>query len=642
MRPNAARQREDAGADHRADDQRDQRAARELLVLRAAHYRTPGQHQPGEQGRQQEQSEARGRPAPQERVGLLEARARGHRGTAHRSVSARPRRTRTGATGRAPAARRPGTPAASAPVPWAASGFEMREPGTGPSAANASNSERHGERQRRVLGESRDPLHQLDRRGRAAQRIGEHQHHVPGRERRAALQHDGPPPLSRAVGGVEQQLLREVGAARHDAHQRQAGNGEREHGDGHRARHAAEVGDPVVAERGVDEARRHEHAGLGGGMRDRLQQSAGQDRAMHQRAAAGIEREREHQEQVADLRDRRIGDQQLQALLPQRDDAADDDGRRTQARQQLRGRQRHHAGHDVEPQAHDQEPRALDHQRRQHRARGGRRAGMRGRQPDVQREQCRLGQQAHRHQRGGGPGDGLGLDAPGQQRDVQRAVAAVQQHGAQQVQQRAGQREQQVAQRGAQRLAAAVEADQRHARERQQFERDVQREQVAADEHQVERSPHRQQQQPEDEGRALLGLAGGAAEVGPGVDADAADDHGDGEQHRRRQAVGPQRDAERRCPAAEQVDHRVAGLHQCPGDAGCNGEADRQQQRGHALRIASAQREPGEHADERRQHREQQQPAAGRRQHDSSRPVMRASMCTRCRSRPWLARRSRA
>ena len=48
----------------------------------------------------------------------------------------------------------------------------------------------------------------------------------------------------------------------------------------------------------------------------------------------------------------------------------------------------------------------------------------------------------------------------------------------------------------------------------------------------------------------------------------------------------------------------------------------------HALRIATAERKSGEHADERRQHRKQQQPTAGRRQHGPCGPVVLDSVCT--------------
>ena len=39
---------------------------------------------------------------------------------------------------------------------------------------------------------------------------------------------------------------------------------------------------------------------------------------------SGVEGEWEHQEEVANLRQGRVGDQELQSLLPQRDDAAEE------------------------------------------------------------------------------------------------------------------------------------------------------------------------------------------------------------------------------------------------------------------------------------------------------------------------------
>ena len=110
-----------------------------------------------------------------------------------------------------------------------ASGFETSSPGTGPSAAKASSSE-HRASASAANSESRETrFTRASGLAPAAQRVGEHEHHVAGGERRAALQHERPPPLPDAVGGIEQQLLREVGAARHDAHQRDAGEREGEH-----------------------------------------------------------------------------------------------------------------------------------------------------------------------------------------------------------------------------------------------------------------------------------------------------------------------------------------------------------------------------------------------------------------------------
>ena len=200
------------------------------------------------------------------------------------------------------------------------------------------------------------------------------------------------------------------------------------------------------------EAGRHEHRGLGGRMRDRLQQAAGQRRRRGGRRDSA-QHQRKHQEQVTDLRDGRIRDHQLEARLLERHDAADDDRAGAERGQQLCGGRRHHVGEGVEPQPDDEEERALDHQARQQRARGRRRSSVRGRQPQVQREERRLRQQADRHQRDRDDRHRLGAQAARQQRDVERAVAAVDQHRADQVEHRTGQRVQQVAQRRLQRFS---------------------------------------------------------------------------------------------------------------------------------------------------------------------------------------------
>ena len=96
--------------------------------------------------------------------------------------------------------------------------------------------------------------------------------------------------------------------------------------------------DAIVPQRRVDQSRRHEHGGLRGGVGDRLQQAARQRAAALEPPRRRREGERKHQEEIADLRQRRVGDQELQSLLAQRDDAAEHDRRRAKRREQLRGR----------------------------------------------------------------------------------------------------------------------------------------------------------------------------------------------------------------------------------------------------------------------------------------------------------------
>ena len=463
-------------------------------------------------------------------------------------------------------------------------------------------------------GELPDPRHGRDDDGGAgAQRARQDEQDVPRSEDRAPVEHELPPPLPARARLAEHQLLGHVRTARENAHQREAADRECRDGEGHRAGDAAHVRDAVVAERRVDEPRGHEHRGLGRGVRKRLQHAAFEGGTVRHRARGDVERERKHQEQVADLRERGVGDEKLQSFLPQRDDAREHDRGRAHAGQQLRRRERDHAGHHVEPEADDEEPRALDHERGQHRARRRRRTGVRGRQPEVQREQRGLRKEARGHQCGRRERGGIGADLRRQQRDVERAVGAVQQHGPQQVEDRAQQGEHEVPERGAQRLALPVEADQRHAGERQQLQRDVEREEVAADEHEVEGAPHGEQQQPERERRARLALAGRRAEVGARIRADAADHDRDPDQHDDRRRIGAQRDAERRRPPAQQVDDRGARAHEVVGHGERDGEPRDHRDVRDALRIAPAEHQAGEHADERGEHGQREQQPAGRR-----------------------------
>jgi hypothetical protein len=244
-------------------------------------------------------------------------------------------------------------------------------------------------------------------------------------------------------------------------------------------------------------------------MGDCLQQPAMHGTALQQSAGSQIECERKHQEQVADLRDGRIGHQQLQALLAQGHNTACNYRQRPERAKQLRGRKGNHARHDVKPQAHDKKPGTLDHQGRQYRACRCRGTRVRRRQPEVQGKQCGLGQQANGHQGQHRPGDRLRAHSSSQQCDVQSAIGTVEQDRAQQVEHRSRQRKQQIAQRGAQGVTATVQADQRHSGKCQQLQRDVQSEQISADKYQIERAPHSEQQQPESKGSAAFLLSGG-------------------------------------------------------------------------------------------------------------------------------------
>ena len=118
------------------------------------------------------------------------------------------------------------------------------------------------------------------------------------------------------------------------------------------------------------------------------------DRAPGMRAGS----EREDQKQVADLGDGRIGDQQFQPRLTQSEDAANDDRRRAEPAENCGYLVRGKAGKHIKPQPQRQEERAFDDKAGEYGARGRRRVGVSGRQPEVQREKSRLGEQARGHQ----------------------------------------------------------------------------------------------------------------------------------------------------------------------------------------------------------------------------------------------------
>jgi hypothetical protein len=79
------------------------------------------------------------------------------------------------------------------------------------------------------------------------------------------------------------------------------------------------------------------------------------------------------------------------------------------------------------------------------------------RQPEVQGHQRGLGQETGGHQCRGNPGHRPRTDTLGQQRDIQRAVGAIEQHGTEQVKDRSEQCEDQVAQGCAQGFRAPVQ-----------------------------------------------------------------------------------------------------------------------------------------------------------------------------------------
>ena len=192
-------------------------------------------------------------------------------------------------------------------------------------------------------------------------------------------------------------------------------------------------------------------------------------------------RERKQKEQVADLRNRRIGDQQLQTLLAQRQHAAEQDGPRAQVASSCAAAALSRPGmasnqsrtiKKNEPLTTSADSTALPGAGAPAWAGGSHRcsgkSAVLASNPTVIRAAAIQA-------------TGSGTHALGQQSNVERAVGAVEQRRPQQIEHRAEQREQQIAQRRPDGLRATLQADERHGGKGQQLQRDVEVEKVAAE-----------------------------------------------------------------------------------------------------------------------------------------------------------------
>ncbi len=184
----------------------------------------------------------------------------------------------------------------------------------------------------------------------------------------------------------------------------------------------------------------------------------------------------------------------------------------------------------------------------------------------MQREKRGLGQQSRRHQRRRRPDRRQRVNPLRQQRHIERAIGAIEQRGAEQVADGAKQREQQIAQRRRQRLRPAVDADQRHGGESQKLKRDIEVEQVAADENNSQRRPDRLKHDPEGQRRPAFGHAGRGRKFGARVKTRGGENQRRRDEHDCRDPVGAQCDAERRRMSADGVNQRLAQMRNPGGD----------------------------------------------------------------------------
>jgi hypothetical protein len=358
----------------------------------------------------------------------------------------------------------------------------------------------------------------------------------------AQLQRRAPPPGAELVRGSTIERFHQITSARRQTHQRKPGQQQHQQGQGHGATEATEVRQAVVTEARQDAPGHEEQRGLGQRMGADLQQRRGGGGAAG--CAAG---EREQQKQITELGEGRIGHQQLEPGLHQGHQVAEHNGEHPQAAEQQTDVQGRQIGHQIQPKPEQQEEGALHHQRREHRA--GRRGGtaMGRRQPQMQRHQGGLREQpgAHqRHRRERGPPDRftrcLRVGRDRHQRgsnlpDVQRPVHAEHQPRTEQVQGRTQEREQQIAERGLELLGMPLQADQRHRREGQHLDGDVEVEQIAPEEQAVESGPDAEQQGPEGERHPASDA--GHAEVPRRMQANEQQQRRRQHQHQRRWSV---------------------------------------------------------------------------------------------------------
>ena len=131
----------------------------------------------------------------------------------------------------------------------------------------------------------------------------------------------------------------------------------------------------------------------------------------------------------------------------------------------------------------------------------------------MQREERGLGQETDRHQCGRNAGGGVGTYLPGQEGDIQGPIGSIEQRHTEEIEHRAREREEEIAQSGSERFGPTIETHERNCSERQELERDIEIEQVVAEEHGIKRSPHRKQKRPEHKRSAGLGHTTRCAEI---------------------------------------------------------------------------------------------------------------------------------
>ena len=191
---------------------------------------------------------------------------------------------------------------------------------------------------------------------------------------------------------------------------------------------------------------------------------------------------------------------------------------------------------------------------------------------------------------------GSGRNPLGEEDDIEGSVTAINQNRPGKVENRPQQGKEEIAQGGLKRLWPAVQAHKRHGGEGQEFQPNIEREEIASDEDEVQRAPDREQQDPEGEWRSRLRQIFRRREVLARIGADGADDDGGHEHHDRGKPIGAQRHAEGRSPPADEIDDGGEGLGFRGRNRDGNHKAGRQGRERNSLNASSTAHKGQQHA----------------------------------------------
>ena len=228
--------------------------------------------------------------------------------------------------------------------------------------------------------------------------------------------------------------LCQEGAARRQANERHTSKRECEDSDRKCPRGTTEFLDTVMACLLLDDTRCEKQRALCESMRQGHQDQCAKCPITRCTRWHGC-KQRKEEKQVTKLCDRGVGRKEFQPDGTQCIPGAPEYSHGTEASEQPGGENGHDIVEDLQPETQQQVESGLDDQRREDGAHGRRCIGVCWRQPEMQRKERRLQQQAADHQRQGDPCDRFRREHLLQFHQIQRAVTGVYQRDAGQEQQ---------------------------------------------------------------------------------------------------------------------------------------------------------------------------------------------------------------